>query len=76
MNVKEAGFRHRTEAGEHVLDRGLSFVERTAIVAAVAAAEADDVDQKGRFPEEAIYATRVHKLLGAQIPVRFGGFGA
>ncbi len=76
MNVQETGFRHRTDAGEHVLDRGLSFVERTAIVAAVAAAEADDVDQKGRFPEEAIEATRAHKLLGAQIPVRFGGFGA
>ncbi len=76
MNVQETGFRHRTDAGEHVLDRGLSFVERTAIVAAVAAAEADDVDQKGRFPEETIEATRAHKLLGAQIPVRFGGFGA
>ena len=77
MNVKEAGFRQRSEASEQVLlDRGLSFVERTAVVAAVAAAAADDVDQQGRFPEEAIEATRAHKLLGAQIPVRFGGFGA
>jgi acyl-CoA dehydrogenase len=76
MNIQEAGLRHRTDASEHVLDRGLSFVERTAIAATVAAAEADDVDQKGRFPTEAIDAARVHKLLGAQIPVRFGGFGA
>ena len=76
MNVQETGFRQRTDVSEHVLDRGLSFVERTAIVAAVAAAEADDVDQKGRFPSEAIDATRAHKLLGAQIPARFGGFGA
>jgi acyl-CoA dehydrogenase len=76
MNIQEAGLRHRTDVSEHVLDRGLSFVERTAIAATVAAAEADDVDQKGRFPTEAIDAARVHKLLGAQIPVRFGGFGA
>jgi acyl-CoA dehydrogenase len=76
MNVQEANFR-KSEAGEPVLlDGGLSFIERTAKVAAVAAAEADDVDQKGRFPKEAIDAARAQKLLGAQIPVSFGGFGA
>ena len=77
MNVQEAGFRHGTEANEQVLlDRGLSFVERTKVAATVAAAAADDVDEKGRFPQEAIEAVRAHKLLGAQIPARFGGFGA
>ena len=77
MNVQEASFRNRTEAGEQMLfDRGLSFVERAATVAAAAAAEAEDVDQKGRFPKAAIDAARERKLLGAQIPVAFGGFGA
>jgi acyl-CoA dehydrogenase len=77
MNVLEAGSRQRIDATEHVLlDRGLSFVERTKVAATVAAAAADDVDEKGRFPQEAIEAIRAHKLLGAQIPVRFGGFGA
>jgi acyl-CoA dehydrogenase len=75
MNVQEASFR-TSEAGELLLDSGLSLVERTATVAAIAAAAADDVDQKGRFPQEAIDATRERKLLGAQIPVAFGGFGA
>src|SRR5689334_11555803 len=77
MNVLEAGSRQRTDATEHVLlDRGLSFVERTKVAATVAAAAADDVDEKGRFPQEAIEAIRAHKLLGAQIPTRLGGFGA
>jgi acyl-CoA dehydrogenase len=75
MNVQETSFR-TGDAGELLLDNGLSLVERTATVAAVAAAMADDVDQKGRFPKEAIDAARERKLLGAQIPVRFGGFGA
>jgi acyl-CoA dehydrogenase len=75
MNVQEASFR-TSEAGELLLDNGLSFIERTATVAAVAAAMADDVDQKGRFPREAIDSARERKLLGAQIPVQFGGFGA
>jgi acyl-CoA dehydrogenase len=75
MNVQEASFR-TSEASELLLDNGLSFIERTATVAAAAAAMADDVDQKGRFPVEAIDAARERKLLGAQIPVSFGGFGA
>jgi acyl-CoA dehydrogenase len=77
MNVQDASIRSRNATSEPILiDHGLSFVERTATVAAAAAAEAEDVDLKGRFPKAAIDAARDRKLLGAQIPVEFGGFGA
>jgi len=77
MNIQEANFRIRNERSETaLLDRGLSFTERTATVAAAAAADAEEVDQKARFPKAAIDAARERKLLGAQIPVEFGGFGA
>src|SRR5580704_6407849 len=77
MNVQEAAIRQRSEGSEaRLLDRGLTFAERSATVAKAAAAEADEVDQKGRFPKAAIDAARERKLLGAQIPVEFGGFGA
>ncbi|MGJ4971281.1 MULTISPECIES: acyl-CoA dehydrogenase family protein [unclassified Bradyrhizobium] len=59
-----------------LLDRSDLFLQRTAAVAARAAAEADEVDRDGRFPKAAIDASREHKLLGMQIPVEFGGFGA
>src|SRR6201984_3526296 len=77
MNVQEAAIRQRREGSEAtLLDRGLTFAERSATVAKAAAAEAEEVDQKGRFPKAAIDAARERKLLGAQIPVEFGGFGA
>jgi len=77
MNVQEASIRSRGETSEPVLiDHGLSFAERTSTVAAAAAAEAEEVDLKGCFPKAAIDAARARKLLGAQIPVEFGGFGA
>src|ERR1700760_1686602 len=77
MNVQEAALRQQAEGSEAtLLDRGLTFVERTATMAAAAAAEAEEVDLKGRFPKAAIDAARERKLLGAQIPVEFGGFGA
>jgi acyl-CoA dehydrogenase len=77
MNVQEASLRQPSGAPEQAgFDRGLSFIERTAAVAAIAATEADDVDQKGRFPKAAIDAARERKLLGAQIPLEFGGLGA
>jgi acyl-CoA dehydrogenase len=77
MNIQEANF-HIGNGGSDttLLDRGLSFTERTATVAAAAATEAEEVDQKARFPKAAIDAARERKLLGAQIPVEFGGFGA
>jgi acyl-CoA dehydrogenase len=76
MNVQEASLRIADERNDQLLNRGPSFQERTATVATAAAAEADEVDQKARFPKAAIDAARERKLLGAQIPVEFGGFGA
>ncbi|HEY2883698.1 MAG TPA: acyl-CoA dehydrogenase family protein, partial [Rhizomicrobium sp.] len=76
MNVQEAGLRITDERSQALLNRGPSFQERTATVAAAAAADAEDVDAKARFPKAAIDAARERKLLGAQIPVALGGFGA
>ncbi|WP_322514444.1 acyl-CoA dehydrogenase family protein [Rhodopseudomonas palustris] len=50
--------------------------QRVAQVAAIAAADADSVDKQSRFPRAAIDAAKAHGLLGAQIPVEFGGEGA
>jgi acyl-CoA dehydrogenase len=79
MNVQEeAGLRGSSAdetSDQFVLDRS-SFAERTAAVAAAAAAEAEDVDRQARFPKSAIDAARQQKLLGIQIPHRLGGDGA
>jgi acyl-CoA dehydrogenase len=78
MNVQKARFHDAAvdEVSEpFVLDRS-SFLERTAAVAAIAAAEAERVDREARFPREAIDAARHQKLLGVQIPQQFGGLGA
>jgi acyl-CoA dehydrogenase len=75
MNVQEAGFRGSSAnetSDQFIIDRS-SFAERTA---AVAAAEAEEVDRQARFPRAAIDAARRQKLLGIQIPHRFGGDGA
>jgi acyl-CoA dehydrogenase len=53
-----------------------SWDDRVARVAAVAAANADDVDTTARFPREAIDAMRAERLLGAWIPRELGGSGA
>jgi acyl-CoA dehydrogenase len=58
------------------LDQNFSFSQRTAAVASAAAAEAADVDRAARFPKAAIDAARQQRLLGAQIPTEFGGYGA
>jgi acyl-CoA dehydrogenase len=73
MNVQETSFRVPTGLP---LDRGASFRERVAAVAAIAAVNAEEVDRNARFPNAAIDAARDRKLLGAQIPVELGGFGA
>jgi acyl-CoA dehydrogenase len=49
---------------------------RTERVAAIAAAEADDVDRDARFPQTAIDAARTERLLGCQIPRDLGGENA
>jgi acyl-CoA dehydrogenase len=77
MNVQETTLRNPPDEAEQLLlDRGSLFMQRTAAVAALAASEADAVDGQGRFPKAAIDAAREQKLLGMQIPVEFGGFGA
>jgi acyl-CoA dehydrogenase len=46
---------------------------RAEKVAAIAAAHADAVDSKSRFPHEAIDAARAERLLGVAVPTEFGG---
>lgn len=77
MNVQATKLHNPAETDEHLLlDRGSLFLQRTAAVAAQAANEAEEVDRHGRFPKAAFDAAREQKLLGMQIPVEFGGFGA
>ena len=45
-------------------------------VEAAAAANADDVDRRARFPHETLDAARAAGLLGALVPVDLGGGGA
>jgi acyl-CoA dehydrogenase len=76
MNVQEIRFRNAAAdtTGEPFLLG--SFLQRATTVAAVAGAEAEDVDRLARFPKAAIDAARDQKLLGVQIPLEFGGHGA
>src|SRR5665213_544230 len=82
MNMQEARPRDsaaRDSTADDISEQLLlssSFMQRTAAVASVAAKEAADVDRDARFPKAAIDAARQQKLLGAQIPVAFGGSGA
>ncbi|MBN9055658.1 acyl-CoA/acyl-ACP dehydrogenase [Shinella sp. PSBB067] len=55
---------------------GTGLAERAERVCAVAAAHADDVDAKGRFPREAVDAMIAERLLSIQVPAAFGGEGA
>src|SRR4051812_41267142 len=54
----------------------LGLLRRARRVGATAARHADAVDREGRFPREAIDAMKAEGLLGAMIPVEFGGDGA
>jgi acyl-CoA dehydrogenase len=54
----------------------MSMSLRARRVAAVAAEFADQVDRDARFPQEAVSAMKAERLLGVQIPLRFGGEGA
>jgi acyl-CoA dehydrogenase len=79
MNVRETTLRNPATGdttASLLLDRGSLFLRRTTAVATAAAVEAEEVDLKARFPKAAIDAARAEKLLGMQIPVEFGGFGA
>src|SRR5215470_7504909 len=63
------------DGGISLLDKIPSFSERVFVVAAVAAADADDVDRMGRFPKRAIDAAREQRLLGILVPSELGGDG-
>jgi acyl-CoA dehydrogenase len=78
MNVQEARFRDTAAektSEQFFLDHS-SFVQRTTAVATAAASEAEAVDRDARFPQAAIDAARLHRLLGVQIPQQLGGDGA
>jgi acyl-CoA dehydrogenase len=46
---------------------------RAELVAAIAAAAADEVDRETKFPKEAIAAARAQRLLGILVPAELGG---
>ena len=78
MNVQEVQLRHFAPESSRVPfspDRS-SFRQRAAAAAEAAATEAEAVDREARFPLKAIDAARKERLLGAQIPIEFGGDGA
>src|ERR1700742_1722486 len=77
MNVQQARFRDASaeQTSEQFIDRS-SFPKRIATVATAAAADAEDVDRRARFPQKAIDTARTERLLGVQIPTAFGGDGA
>ena len=78
MNVQEARLREPVaeKTSEPFFIDLSSFPQRTASVATAAAAEAEEVDRDAHFPKAAIDAARQQRLLGVQIPQRFGGDGA
>ena len=55
---------------------GTKLAERGRQAAAVAAIHAAAVDRDGRFPREAIDALKAGRLLGAMLPIEYGGEGA
>ncbi|WP_152047370.1 acyl-CoA dehydrogenase family protein [Aureimonas psammosilenae] len=50
-----------------------TLAQRARRVADIAALNADIVDRDARFPVEAVDALRQERLLGIQVPARFGG---
>jgi acyl-CoA dehydrogenase len=72
MNVQDATIRNHAREKTSFS----SFQHRTAAVAKAAASEAEAVDREASFPKKAIEAARRERLLGAQIPIAFGGDGA
>src|SRR5581483_625456 len=76
--MQDADFRTFPTPAEEtlLLQEVSSFSERVAKVSIIAALEANDVDRTARFPKAAIDAARHQKLLGVQVPRKFGGDGA
>ncbi len=50
--------------------------DRTAPVIEIAARHAGEVDEQGRYPEEAVTALRASGLMGLTLPTEVGGLGA
>jgi acyl-CoA dehydrogenase len=70
-----------TNAAKFDLDESAAPIKadlraRAQAVAAIAAAHAVEVDERGRFPHEAIAAAKAERLFGAMIPLDLGGEGA
>ena len=67
-------------ASGHQSSEAPTSIEDTKIrarrVAQIAAQHADDVDRRGRHPEEAIRAAQAERLLGIMAPTELGGEGA
>jgi acyl-CoA dehydrogenase len=61
---------------EAILDVRTSLAHRASQAASVAAQWADDVDDRARFPQEAIDELRATGLLAMAIPTDLGGEGA
>ena len=78
QNVQEVQFRNIAPGSSRVqFSSGrTSFRQRAAAVAEAAATEVEAVDREARFPRKAIDAARKQRLLGAQIPIEFGGDSA
>ena len=55
---------------------GTKLSERGREAASIAAIHAGAVDRDGRFPREAIDALKSGRLLGAMLPIEYGGEGA
>ena len=55
---------------------GSKLLDRAIEAATVAGRHATEVDSAGRFPNEAIASMKSGRLLGAMLPVEFGGEGA
>jgi len=71
--------RHATRsilAAADSLSAAAALRPRVEKAAAVAAAQAADVDRQSRFPQEAIAALRGERLLGIAVPKELGGEGA
>jgi acyl-CoA dehydrogenase len=74
--VTAGALRSGTTSTPLYMGAGTDWEARVARVAAIAAAHAEDVDARGRFPTEAIDSMRAEGMLGAWIPASLGGLGA
>jgi acyl-CoA dehydrogenase len=62
--------------GQRPSQPGVHFKARTEAVCAIALQHAENVDEAGRFPHEAIAEIKKNRLLGILVPRELGGEGA